>query len=106
VVGLEIDWSDVEALHERAGLVPTAPVSASRVSVPVFKDGQQIGRATTTAWSPTLKKLVALATIDAPHFARGTDVRVEVTVDAIRHTAAATVVPTPFFNPPRKTGTV
>jgi aminomethyltransferase len=103
IVGLEIDWTDVETLHERVGLVPTAPAAASRVAVPVYKDGRQVGRATTTAWSPTLKKLLALATIDAPHFERGTRVRTEVTVDAERHTAAATVVPTPFFNPPRKT---
>jgi len=26
------------------------------------------------------------------------------TVDAVRHRAGATVVPMPFFNPPRKTG--
>jgi aminomethyltransferase len=102
IVGLEIEWSDVEALHERVGLVPTAPASASRTAVPVFMDGRQVGRVTTTAWSPTLKKLLALATIDAPHFVPGARVRVEVTVNAVRHTAAATVVPTPFFNPPRK----
>jgi hypothetical protein len=27
------------------------------------------------------------------------------TVEAVRHTAAATIVKTPFFNPPRKTAT-
>ena len=29
----------------------------------------------------------------------------EVTVEAVRHRVAATVVKTPFFNPPRKTAT-
>ena len=48
------------------------PAAASRVAVPVYKDGRQVGRATTTTWSPVLKKLIALATIDAPHFAEGT----------------------------------
>jgi aminomethyltransferase len=101
IVGLEADWTAVEAV----GLPPTAPAATSRVAVPVYKDGRQVGRATTTAWSTTLKKLIALATIDRPHFGLGTKVDLEITVEAVRHTAAATVVKTPFFNPPRKTGT-
>jgi glycine cleavage system aminomethyltransferase T len=50
-----------------------------------------------------LKKLIALATVEAPHFAEGTALEVEVTVEAVRHRVAATVVKTPFFNPARKT---
>jgi aminomethyltransferase len=102
IVGLEVNWTEVEALHEGVGLPPTAPAAASRVAVPVYKDGRHIGRATTTTWSTTLKKLIALATIDAPHFAIGTTVKIEVTVEAVRHQVSATVVKTPFFNPPRK----
>ena len=105
IVGLEVDWSDVEAAARSAGLPPVAPAAASRVAVPVMQDGRQVGRATTTAWSPTLKRLIALATIDAPHFAEGTRLQIEMTVEAVRQTAGATVVRTPFFNPPRKTAT-
>ena len=61
-------------------------------------------RATTTTWSPVLKKLIALATVDAPHVADGTTLEFEVTVEAVRHRVPAVVVKTPFFNPPRKTG--
>lgn len=103
IVGLEIDWTDVETLYEAVGLPPTAPAATSRVAVPIYKGRSQVGRATSTTWSTTLKKLIALATIDAPHYATGTPLEMEVTVDAVRHRAAATVVPTPFFNPPRKT---
>ncbi len=103
VVGLQIDWSEVEALYDRFGLAPVAPAAASRVAVPVMHQGQQVGRATTTAWSPTLKRLIALATVDAPFFAIGTRLQVEMTVEATRHYVSATVVKTPFFNPPRKT---
>jgi aminomethyltransferase len=105
IVGLEVDWPDVEALYEREGLAPVAPAAASRTAVPVMRDGRQVGRATTTAWSPTLKRLIALATIDAPHFAPGTQLQIEVTVEGVRHFAGATVVRTPFFNPSRKTAT-
>jgi aminomethyltransferase len=102
IVGLEVDWPEVEALHEAVGLPPTAPAAASRVAVPVYKDGRQIGRATTTTWSTTLKRLIALATVARPHFAIGTTLEIEVTVEAVRHPVTARVVRTPFFNPPRK----
>jgi aminomethyltransferase len=103
VVGLEIDWTGVERLYDAVGLPPTAPAAASRVAVPVYSGRTQIGRATSTTWSTILKKLIALATIDAPHYTPGTTVEIEMTVEAVRHRAAATVVPTPFFNPARKT---
>ena len=81
-----------------------APGAAtSRVAVPVYKGRSQIGRATSTTWSTTLKKLIALATVDAPHYAIGTRLEMEVTVEGVRHRAGATVVPIPFFNPGRKT---
>jgi len=106
VVGLEIDWPAIERLYDELEMAPQIAASASRVAVPVYKNGDQVGRATTTTWSPVLKKLIALATISAPHFAEGTVLEFEVTVEAERHRVPATVVKTPFFNPPRKTGAV
>jgi len=103
IVGLEIDWTAVEAIYEKVGLPPTVGATASRTHVPVYRNGRQVGRATTTTWSPVLKKMIALATVARPHFAEGTVLDIEVTVEAVRHRAKATVVPTPFFNPPRKT---
>jgi aminomethyltransferase len=105
IVGLEVDWTEVETLYERFNLPPVAPAAASRSPVPVTDGGRQVGRATTTAWSPTLKRLIALATLDAPHFRPGTRVRMEMTVEGTRHFVGASVVPTPFFHPPRKTAT-
>ena len=103
IVGVEVDWTEVEALYERLGLAPVAPAAASRVHVPVMRDGRQVGRATTTAWSPTLKRLIGLATIEAPYIVEGTRLQMEMTVEGVRHLAGATVVRTPFFNPARKT---
>jgi aminomethyltransferase len=105
IVGLELDWPAVETLYEAVGLPPAVASATSRVAVPVYKHGRHIGRATSTTWSTTLKKMIALATIDRPHFAPGSRVDMEVTVEAVRHTAPATVVPTPFYNPARKTAT-
>ena len=105
IVGLEADWTHVERLYEAVGLPPTAPATASRVAVPIYRSGKQVGRATSTTWSTTLKKLIALATIDTPHHVIGSAVEFEITVEAERHTAPATVVRTPFFNPVRKTAT-
>jgi aminomethyltransferase len=105
VVGLELDWTEVERLYDAVGLPPSVGATASRTAVPVYRGGRQIGKATTTTWSPVLKRMIALATIDRPHFAPGTVVQVEVTIEAVRHRVAATVVPTPFFTPPRKTAT-
>jgi aminomethyltransferase len=103
IVGLDISWPAVERLYENAGLAPQIAATASRVAVPVYRAGRQVGRATTTTWSPVLKKLIALATVASPHAAEGTVLEFEVTVEAVRHRVPAVVVRTPFFNPPRKT---
>jgi aminomethyltransferase len=105
VVGLEVEWSEVESIYERFGLPPTVGATASRVAVPIYRGGRQIGKATTTTWSPVLKKMIGLATVDRPHYAEGTKVHIEMTVEAVRYKVAATVVKTPFFNPPRKMAT-
>ena len=105
IVGLEIEWPEVEELYETVGLPPAVSPIASRVAVPVFKDGAQIGKATSSTWSPILKKMIALATVQRPHTKPGTKLQFEVTVEARRHAVQATVVKTPFFNPKRKTAT-
>ena len=103
IVGLAIDWPSVERLYEAVGLPPLAQAVASRVAVPVFNGGTQIGRMTSSTWSPVLKQMIGLATVNASHIAKGSRVEVEHTVEAVRHRVPATVVVTPFFNPARKT---
>lgn len=105
IVGLEIDWNGIERIYEEVGLPPTMPAIASRVAVPVYKNGNQIGKATSTTWSPTLKRLIALATIKREHAKPGTSLEIEMTVEAVRHRVPARVAKTPFFNPKRKTAT-
>lgn len=103
IVGLDFVWSEVEAIYEHVGLPPMTTATASRVAVPVYDGRSQVGRATSTTWSPVLKRMIALATIDAAHASPGTRVEVEHTVDAVRHRVGAVVTQPPFYNPPQKT---
>jgi aminomethyltransferase len=103
IVGLEIDWTEVERRYEAVGLPPAVSPTASRVAVPVFANGKQIGKATSTTWSPVLKKMIALATVHRDFAPTGSKIEVEITVEAVRHRVPATVVKTPFYNPKHKT---
>jgi aminomethyltransferase len=105
IVGIEIDWPEVEALYEEVGLPPAVSPIASRVALPVFSDGVQVGKATSSTWSPTLKKMIALATVKKQFAKPGTCLQFEITIEAVRHRVGAIVVKTPFFNPKRKTAT-
>ena len=105
IVGLEIDWNTIEAIYDRLSLAPQIPAAASRVAVPVYRNGEWVGKATSTTWSPTLKKMIALATVERGSTEIGTRLEMEYTVEAVRSKVAARVVKTPFFNPARKTAT-
>jgi len=102
LVGLDVSWDDVERLHDEVGLAPQLPATASRVAVPVYRDGLQVGKATSSTWSPTLKKMIALATIASDAAAPGTRLEMEFTVDHQRRQVGVGVVKLPFFDPPRK----
>jgi aminomethyltransferase len=99
LAGLEVDWEGLERLYAEVGLPPQIPSMAVRGSLPVFHDGRQIGYASTSTWSPVLKKYIALAHLERPHYEPGTRVSVEVTVEHHRRQAPATVVALPFYEP-------
>jgi aminomethyltransferase len=103
LMGLEINWEDVERLYDSMGLGPQVQSTASRAAVPVYRGGLQVGKATSTTWSPTLKKMIALASLNREHAAVGTQLQMELTVEAVRQKVRATTRELPFFNPPRKT---
>jgi len=70
--------------------------------VPVYRDGVQVGKATSSTWSPTLKKMIALATVSADASLAGSRLTMEVTVDHQRKQVGVSVAKLPFFDPPRK----
>ncbi len=102
LIGLEIDWDDYERLYQEVGLAAQLPTAAWRGGVPVYRDNRQVGQATTGGWSPTIKKYVALATVQSKFSEPGTELFMEMTVEYVRKKVRATVVKPPFFDPPRK----
>ncbi len=102
LVGLRLDWGDLEGLFAEQGLPPSVPSAAWRTAVPLYRGRRQVGRATSGTWSPTLKQNIALGSVDAALEAVGTRLEMEWTVEARRGRIGATVVPRPFLDPPRK----
>ena len=96
-VGLEVDWVGMEALYREVGLPPQISATTVRASLPVVIGESQVGYASSSAWSPVLKKYIALAHIRKPYYEIGTRVSMEVTVEHHRKYAPAQVVKTPFY---------
>jgi aminomethyltransferase len=101
-VGLDINLKSLENIYNGFGMPLYLPYQSWSEAVPVYSSGRQIGKATSGTWSPMLKKYIAIARIKNRFAQPGTHVDMEVTVDASRKEARATVVKMPFFNPPRK----
>ena len=107
LAGLEVDWPRIEERFAAVGLPPLVAGRASRDAVPIHAGGgrttgRQIGYVTSSTFSPILKKYIALATIRRAFARPGTRIQIELTVEFVRHRVPATVVRTPFFDPPRK----
>ncbi len=106
LVGLEFDWAELEVLHAEYDLPPHLAPMACRSAVPVYESsGEQVGQVTSSTWSPTLKRYLALGQVYAEHAAIGNKLQVEYTVEFERRQVTATVMKRPFFDPERKTFT-
>ena len=102
LVGLQLDWYDIEALYTDQDLPPAISPVVNRSPVPVFAGGRQVGKATSHGWSPILKQAIALAAIPPRYEAAGTELEVEWTVEGRRGRVGATVVGLPFLDLDRK----
>jgi len=106
IVGLDIDWPQIESLYNRHGLPPEIGNRAWRGSIPIYtgKDKKtQVGYATSGTWSPILKKYIAIASLEKKHATIGSEVKIEMTVEHKRYIVSAIVSKPQFFNPERKT---
>lgn len=99
MVGVEVDWDALEHAYGRVGLTPQIPAMTVRASLPAYRNGRQVGYASSSTWSPLLKKYIALVHLERPHYEPGTRIELEVTVQHQRCRAAATVVSLPFYDP-------
>ena len=102
LVGLQLDWYDIEGLYDAQGLPPAISPVVDRSRVPVFDGDRQVGRATSHGWSPILKQAIALASVPPQHEVIGTRLAVEWTVEGRRGRVGAKVVELPFLDLPRK----
>ena len=101
-VGIEIQWDELERHYRQVGLAPGLPSTAWRTSTPLYNGTEQIGYATSGAWSPILKRYIALAHIKTEYSKEGTMLDFELKIEHFRKLTPAKVVPTPFFDPERK----
>jgi aminomethyltransferase len=99
LMGLEVNWDGMESIYRSVDLPPQIPGMAVRASLPILVGNVQVGYASTSSWSPLLKKYIALAHLQKPYFVPGTDVRMEITVEHHRQHAPAKVVKLPFYEP-------
>jgi aminomethyltransferase len=102
LVGLQLDWYDIEALYTAQDLPPAISPAVDRSHVPVFAGGRQVGKATSHGWSPILKQAIALASVPPRYEAAGTELEVEWTVEGRRGRVGAAVVGLPFLDLARK----
>ena len=71
--------------------------------MPVYNTGTgRSGKVTSSTWSPTLKKMIALGSLASSAAGLGNRLEMEWTVEGQRKRVDATVVKLPFFDPPRK----
>jgi aminomethyltransferase len=102
LVGLELEWAGIEALFAKHDLAPAVSPLVHRDPVPVYKEGKQVGRATSITWGPTIKKMVGFGSVDKHHEKLGSRLSVEWSVEGERGKVAATVVAMPFLDLERK----
>jgi aminomethyltransferase len=84
LVGLEINWNEVESLYDKVGMAPQVPSMASRTAVPVYRGGSK--------WGSYIDDVVAdvkendRAGVNRDQSSVGVTVNIEMTVEAVRQT--------------------
>ncbi len=104
LVGVQLEWDDIERSFSKRGLPPAISPSVDRSAVPVFapRGDRPIGKLTSHGWSPILKQAIGLASVPPSYEAPGSKLAVEWTVEGHRGRVDATVVALPFLDLPRK----
>ena len=91
LVGIEIEWEELENLYRDVGLAPGLPSTAWRTSTPLFHGDEQVGYASSGCWSPILKRYIALAHIKSEFSQLGSKLKFEIKVEHFRKLTPAKV---------------
>ena len=97
MVGIEIDWRDIVALHRDADIPAEVTPRVIRPPLPIDCDGARIGRATSVTWSPTVNRVIGFAHVAPDHAHPGTAVRVDWNTGPIHGRVGATLVALPHY---------
>ena len=97
MMGIEIDWRDIVALHGDADIPAEVTPRVIRTPLPIDCDGARIGRATSATWSPTVNEVIGFAHVAPDHADPGTPVRVGWNTGPIHGQVAATLVALPHY---------
>jgi aminomethyltransferase len=103
LVGIEIDWFELERLYRPFGLRPdVAERPASRTPMPLYHEGKQVGQTTSHTFSPLLKKYIGLGMVHSDYARPGQSLHMVFPIEYSHEQAQVQVAATPFFNPERK----
>ena len=102
LVGLHLDWADIEGAYAAHGLPPHVSPMVQRSPVPLERDGRRVGFATSITWGPTIKRMVGFGSVPRDASRLGTRLSVDWTIEGERHRIGATVVALPFLDLPRR----
>lgn len=102
--GIVVDWADWDRLHRDAGLLP--PKSEHPLpyeSMLRSGDGEsEVGYCTSFVYSPVLQRHIGIARVRPDLAARGTELRLELTIAHRTTTVRVATTRMPFFDPERK----
>ena len=98
ILGIEVDWRNVVALHQDAGIPPEVTPQVIRVPLPIHQNGARIGRATSVTWSPTVQKIIGFAHVASAHAVVGATVQIGWNTGPIHGQVSATLVALPHYS--------
>ena len=101
---LVVDWQDYDRHYNEAGLIPPKEHIPVQEETFVYDpDGQQVGFATSSMYSPMLQRHIALARVRPDLATPGTELRLEIAVNHRYEYVVARTARSPLLNLPRKT---
>ena len=102
LVGLQLDWYDIEGLYNAQGLPPAISPTVDRAPVPVFAGAARSGGRRATAGARSSSRRSPWRPWRRSSRPSGTKLSVEWTVEGRRGRVGAIVVELPFLDLPRK----